>query len=83
MNFYKHDQKHFLFCSKWTTSQQCRGRVGLSETGVVVGGAEFSLSSSSPSRMGFSAELPICKLSNAVGEEGVSMTGQKTTSKSS
>ena len=66
----------FHSCSKWTTSQ---GRVGLSETDVVVVvGGEFSLSSSSSSRIGFSAEPPISKSSNAVGEKGVSMPGLTT-----
>ena len=47
---------------------------------VVVGGGEIPLSSASSSRMGFSAELPISKSSNAVGEKGVSMPGLKTAS---
>ena len=59
-----------------------RGRDGLSETGAVVGG-EFSLSFSSSSRMGFSAEPPISKLSDAVVEMGVTMPGLKTASTSS
>ena len=67
----------FYSCSKWTTCQQCRGHVSLSETGVVVVGGEFSLSSSSSSRMGFPAEPPISKSSNAVGEKGVSKAGLK------
>ena len=70
----------FSSCSKWTTSQQCRGT--LSETGVV-GGGRFSLSSSSSRRMGFSAEPPISQSSIAVGEKGVSMPGLKTASTSS
>ena len=55
----------------------------LSETGVKGEGGEFSLSSSSSSRMGFSAEPPISKSSYTVGEKGVSMPGLKTTSTSS
>ena len=57
-------------------------RVGLSETGVDGGGGEFSLFSSSTSRMGFSAEPRISKSSNAVEEKGVSMPHLKIASTS-
>ena len=71
-------RKIFYCRSKWTMSQQGRVSRGLSETGgVVVGGGEFPLSSSSSSRMGFSAESHISKSSNAVSEKGVSMPGLK------
>ena len=73
----------FYSCAKWTTSQHWGGRVGLSETGVVVvGGGEFSLSSSSSSRKGFSPEPPISNSTNAVGEKGLSIPGLKKASKS-
>ena len=65
----------FYSSSNLTTSQQCRGRVCFSEPGGI--GLEFSLSSSSSSRMGFSAEPPISKSSSVVGQKGVSLLGVK------
>ena len=55
--------------------------MGLAHTGV--DGGAFSLSSSSSSRMGFPAEPPISKSSDAVVEMGVTMPGLKTASTSS
>ena len=55
--------------------------MGLTDSGVVGGGA-FSLSSSSSNTMGFSTEPSIDESSNVVGEKGVSMLGLKTASMS-
>ena len=51
--------------------------MGLTDSGVD-GGGEFPLSSSSSNTMGFSADPPIDKSSNVVGEKGVSMPGLNT-----
>ena len=51
--------------------------MGLTDSGVVGGGA-FSLSSSSSNTMGFSIDPSIDKSSVVVGEKGVSMPGLNT-----
>ena len=56
------------------------GSVGLTDSGVL--GGSFSLSSSSSNTMGFSTGPSIEKLSNVVGEKGVSMPGLNTASMS-
>ena len=56
--------------------------MGLTDSGVVGGGA-FSLSSSSSYPMGFSTDpSPIKKSLNVVGEKGVSLPGLNTASMS-
>ena len=55
--------------------------MGLTELGVVGGGA-FSLSSSSSNTMGFSTDSSVDKSSSVVGEKGVSMPGMNTASMS-
>ena len=56
--------------------------MGLTDSGVVGGGA-FSLSSSSSNTMGFSTDpSPINQSSNVVGEKGVSMRSLNTASMS-
>ena len=55
--------------------------MGLTDSGVDGVGGEF-LSCSSSNTMGFSADPPIDKSSNVVGEKGVSMPGLNTASNS-
>ena len=57
--------------------------MGLTDSGVDGGeGGEFSLSCSSCNTMWLSADHPIDKSSNIVGEKGVSMPGLNTASMS-
>ena len=65
--FFNHNQEQFMFWFPLDNVQQCRGRVSLSESGVVGGG--FLLSSFSSIRMGFSAEPHTSKSSKFVGEK--------------
>ena len=55
--------------------------MGLTDSGVVGGGA-LSLSSSSSNTIGYSTDPSIDKSSKAVGEKGVSMLGLNTASSS-
>ena len=63
----------FLPVLKGRFRSNTRCRVFLSQAGA--SGGEFSLSSSSSSKMGFSADPGIPKTSSAVGEKVVSLPG--------